>query len=740
MLIAIGIAAVVVTFLASFLRGARNAERRKRWQDEQSAWQEQRGGRARDQRLAHLPQYFPTLRAALQAALAHSLPALDAVRAVLESAPGVRVGTGLFSLPAVYLDADATRHLLIASRTGGGKTFILRSLRYRRLQQSNVAEIGFEHNPFKTNILPNIPLERAKATVYWRIADPECPIGLNIMDIGPEDDPAQFIGDLYHVWKQACEEGSIGGRSEAIVWNTFSALVGSGASLRSIPRFLEDEPYRRTILDRVTDEEVLRFWTRSFPRFTGLGSAIQPFLSRVTRFLTPTIRRALAPDRSTFSLGQALDSGILLVDLGGLPPAEMRLAAQIILARIQLCFAKRDRLDELQRPITYLFIDEVSVIASISEYTIKELCSRSRRQGVAMAVSIQNLSSLPLIVQSEVLANFASLIVLSTGAKQAATLRRELLVPSGAGGAPVPIAAERLVASPVGCGYMRCGTGALAMPVRFAPPPEDGPVAHGEQIKEISWVTHGTRSPRSIVSVPAVVGPVDVARAQADSPAGAALLDESPTASGPLRPSRPTPPRRLTSPSQAAVSPPPALASVVEEPRSERRPSSQHTYLQHLVCEWGVSKGFKVTREKPTLGGLGRVDVDLERDDLRIAVEVCVTSTPQQEQLHAWQNLAAGYDHILVLAGDARTAERVKRILEDNRGDESSRRVEVLTAEAFFAFVESLVPAAGPHAATNGYAVRVKHRPLSEAEATGRRQAVSRVILRSLKRLEGEEP
>jgi hypothetical protein len=73
------------------------------------------------------------------------------------------------------------------------------------------------------------------------------------------------------------------------------------------------------------------------------------------------------------------------------------------------------------------------------------------------------------------------------------------------------------------------------------------------------------------------------------------------------------------------------------------RGGREHKYLQQLLKQVGEDRGFRATIEQQITGGAGSVDISLERDGKRIACEISVTSTSEQELGNVRKCLAAEY-------------------------------------------------------------------------------------------------
>jgi hypothetical protein len=169
---------------------------------------------------------------------------------------------------------------------------------------------------------------------------------------------------------------------------------------------------------------------------------------------------------------------------------------------------------------------------------------------------------------------------------------------------------------------------------------------------------------------------------------------------------------------------------------TEGRGGQQHKYLQELVRRWASSKGYKTTIEKPILDGLGAVDVALEKDGRSIACEISVTTSVEHEIGNVQKCLAAGFDHVVLLLTERKMMARGKEAVAAALGVEERARVQVLTTEELFVFLDSLdAHAAGSVGKVRGYKVKVDYQAVGEGEQKARKQAISQVILGALKKL-----
>lgn len=154
-----------------------------------------------------------------------------------------------------------------------------------------------------------------------------------------------------------------------------------------------------------------------------------------------------------------------------------------------------------------------------------------------------------------------------------------------------------------------------------------------------------------------------------------------------------------------------------------------YSFLQHL----GHSKGYRVIIEKEILGGTGSVDVALEKN-LSIACEISVTTDVEHELGNVQKCLAAGFDPVMLLSGNKATLNKVRALAKASIGDHDLTRVQFLTSEEFYAFLEGLdASAASKEQTVRGYKVKTNYQTVSEAEKRARKKVIAEAILEALR-------
>jgi hypothetical protein len=177
----------------------------------------------------------------------------------------------------------------------------------------------------------------------------------------------------------------------------------------------------------------------------------------------------------------------------------------------------------------------------------------------------------------------------------------------------------------------------------------------------------------------------------------------------------------------------------IEPPAPLGGGGKEHKYLQNLIKEVGHGRGVRAVIEQEILDGRGRVDISLEREGLRVACEISVTSTAEQELGNVAKCLAAGYDEIVVIASEPKRLHTLEQFVSVNLNEEDKERVRFFVPEAFITYLDEIETTPETREeVVRGYTVSVAHTKVDAAEAQERRKAVAKVIARSLKQMKDE--
>jgi hypothetical protein len=566
-----------------------------------------------------------------------------------------------------------------------------------------------------------MPASRRSDVIYFAPGDPACPLTFNPLSVEEGDDSLRAAEDLFTIFKRALSGDELGPRMQPILQNAFAVLVGRpDATLWDVKRLLTDPAFRDRIVTTTADPYIREFWETTFPRFAK--GADLPLLTRLDHFLRPpAVRRCLCHPVSSFSIRAALREGkVLLLDLFGLSEETRAVVGQMLLSKFQIELMRRE-LSGGSPPTFFLYCDEFQTFAGFAEGVWRELLSRGRKYGLALTLAHQFPAQLPGALQEEIFGNVNSMVSFGLGSKDAQVMRKEFLTMGDKGVVPLPV--EELLELGVGEAYAKLA-GGKAVKLSMPAPVQVGSFAESREVISQSWVRY---------EAPAVSREVPVEEAGIAPPP----VPVSPPPP-PLSPEMPSP--YVTVPSPRPSSPPPRTRErkAPSVPAPLGRGGPEHQYLQELVKRFGEAKGFRVTVEQPVLDGRGSVDVVLEREGLRLACEISVTTGVEQEVGNVEKCLSAGFDGVVVIAPKEGHLRKIERALGKRISPEERSRVYFLAPEEVGSYLDALPPPAAAVETVGGYQVKVSYRPPASGEAASRVKAVAGVIARSLKRMQGK--
>jgi hypothetical protein len=175
-------------------------------------------------------------------------------------------------------------------------------------------------------------------------------------------------------------------------------------------------------------------------------------------------------------------------------------------------------------------------------------------------------------------------------------------------------------------------------------------------------------------------------------------------------------------------------------PEVEEKKKSQHRYLQSLIRRMAEEKGFRAIIEQPTLDGRGKVDVSLERDGRKIACEISITTTDEQELSNIEKCLSSGYEKVILCSPEKKSLEKIKALASQKLNASDQEKILFFQPDELFFYLEKEAAGfAGKEERIKGYKVKVQYQSVGEAEKKTRREAVGQVILQALRRMKEEK-
>ena len=643
------------------------------------------------------------------------------------------------------------RHTYIIGASGTGKSTLLLNMIVQDIEHGHGVGVLDPHGDLIDAIIKRIPDERLDDVVLLDPSDEDYPVGFNILSAHSELEKTLLSSDLVAVFRRLST--SWGDQMNSVLANAILAFLESdiGGTLLDLRRFLVDPIFRRQFLRTVKDPEVVFYFEKEFEMLGGRPQA--PVLTRLDTFLRPKpIRYMVAQKKTSLDFRKIMDERkIFLARLsqGAIGEENAYLLGSFLVSKFHQVALSRQEIGEEQRHDFFLTVDEFHNFLAPS---LAQILSGARKFHMGLVLAHQDLLQLWRVdagIGSATMTNPCTRICFRVGDMDTKRLEGGFSTFNAADLQTLGIG--EAIARVERSDYDFNLTTKDVVPVAAE-------LAERRRARVIAHSRATYARPRAEIEAEITAYWASIREGEQAAPTGPskgkppAPPAQPPTVSAsPSKPATPSTsqPAPTSSPSESAAKPTAPLSSPAaptkappEKPKSAEptpgRGGKEHKYLQNLVKRLAEDRGYRATIEQSILGGAGSVDVSIEKGDQKIACEISITTTSEQEIGNIQKCLAAGYATVVVLAADAKTLRKLQSAAEASLTAETLTNVRFLQPEEFIAYLDELAAAAASSEDTvRGYKVKVSYRPVSEAEAEARRQAISKVIT---KRLRGPKP
>jgi hypothetical protein len=592
------------------------------------------------------------------------------------------------------------RHTYIVGGTGTGKSTLLVNLILQDLAAGNGVGVLDPHGDLVDAVLARIPEHRLRDVVLVDPSDSEYTVGLNILSAHSELERTLLSSDLVAVFRRLAT--SWGDQMTAVFGNAVLAFLESseGGTLLDLRRFLVDSSFRGSFLRTVSDPEVVYFWTKEFPLLRGSPQA--PLLTRLDQFLRPKlIRQMVAQKERSLDFRTLMDERkIVLCKLsrGAIGEENAYLLGTLLVAKLQQAASSRQDISEAERSGFFLYLDEFQHFITPS---LADLLSGVRKYRMGLVLAHQHLSQLtsrsPELLDA----------ILSAGTRICFQVGDDDARKLASGFASFE--ASDLQNLGLGQALVRVERAEHDFNLSTLLLPEiDARLAREKTERVIASSRQQFALPRIELAV--------------STPEPAAVVEP------------PAPPPRAEASSRAPAERKQERVRKAPAEQAAGRGGAQHKYLQALIRRFGEDRGFKSTVERSVLDGYGSIDVALEREGCRIAVEIAVTTPTAHEVQNIQKCLAAGFDLALLVAADQAAQKRLSASLIQNLSAEARERVRCVIPEELPGLLDSLLVPAETSETVAGYKVTTSFHPPETGTKTGALEAIKEIVGRSLKR------
>jgi hypothetical protein len=397
---------------------------------------------------------------------------------------------------------------------------------------------------------------------------------------------------------------------------------------------------------------------------------------------------------------------------GAIGEENAHLLGTLLVSRFhQVALSRQEMAEEERRPF-YLYIDEFQNFVTP---TMAQILSGARKYRLGLILAHQELRQLSARspeVASAVLSNPATRVCFRVGDQDARALE----------GGFASYGPQDLQTLAIGQAIVRVERADFDFNLDTRTvPPADREQALKRRERVVAVSRERFAAPR--VEVEAIL---DAAVSTVESPATEKVEASVRTAAAKVARGESDPASRGVS-----VSTPPPVGVKIPTPG---RGGPQHKYLQQLLSRWADARGWGASIEETVLDGLGIVDVVLQKGERRIACEITVTTPIGHELDNLQKCLAAGFESVLVIAPEEKTARAVERRARRELSEASLQGVHFLTPEDALQFLDGVNSSTlETTSSVRGFTVKVRQK--SSDQAGAKRQAIARVIAKGLSRL-----
>lgn len=480
----------------------------------------------------------------------------------------------------------------------------------------------------------------------------------------------------------------------------YYVLIEQDLSIDAVRYFLNPRHFgiRDKIIDRIQSEAIKDQWLMlTSKRTDAYINTVESTANRLFRFLTqPTIRRMLAVPSNSIDVGRIINNrGVLLVNLKPndyFSEDSAKIIGAFLFNEIWAAVRRRTREEIRKSPKFFLLVDEFQDFATPD---FAQMLDQAAKYGLHLMLFHQNYDHLQSDLKTAMSACHTRFVfggvhqadasrMLAGSIPHSETLREDIST------APTLFQRHYVLKRPEK--PLAYGYAPFVKEFRLPPPKTDRYVEaltsaflSPDEIEEYlrrkdSELTESAKPPVSQLEPK----PVDI---------GEALTGKVPLDSGkpePTKKSRPSP------------------------TYLHGRGGKSHREMQRVVERMAESYGFRSEVEKSVLDGTGFVDVSLERDGLKIACEVSITSSAGYEAKNITKCLTAGYETVIVVVAKQDYIAGFTSKLRSSIPGSAMDRVKVLSLAGCLGYLREISPVPESNATTKD---KAKGGRLSFAEA-----------------------
>jgi hypothetical protein len=559
-------------------------------------------------------------------------------------------------------------HTHILGVTGVGKSTLIANMVLNDAHQNLGCTILDPHGDIIDDILKRIPEHRKDDVIFLDPSDTDFPVGFNLLEAKTEAEKIVLSSDIVNSFKRHAT--AWGDNMTSVLQNAVNTILESaqGATLIELKRFLIEEKFRHIFLDNVDDPSLHYYWKHEYPM---LRKGITPLLTRLDTFLRPKIIRYMLAQKSGINFKECIEQRkMVLIKLsqGLIGEQNSYLLGSLYLSKINQAVMSRQNLPKKRRHPYFLYCDEFHHFMTPS---INNILGSARKYGLGLTLAHQELSQIddPKLLNS-VLSNPLSRICFRIGDNDAKRLapgfsyfeaddltslsRGEAIIRIGESNNDFNLKTSKLekalsskitdyIISQTRNKYASTKAELENILISMLPNPQKAKKDYNTPKQEIEPKDKTTESKKGESSE----APNEV------------LPTEEPKPS--------TTSKNVTD----------TLRNKLIEEESASLEIRAHTYLKSLIKKLGQDRNFIAYPEFETDDG-GRIDMVLERDNVKISFEISETNSPQYEVQNIKKCLRQGCIPVIMVSKHKHHLNNIEKLARQELSENDLSLIEFL--------------------------------------------------------------
>ena len=427
-------------------------------------------------------------------------------RGLIPTARGIRGGalvgdtTAGKPMPVHFPDDLLRRHHLYVARTRMGKSTLMHHVAVHKMREKAAGRDGDAivvidpHTDLVDGILEHVPESLIDRVRLIDLSDHTRAPGINLLDTRIFSDRDRTADSVVRVAKGLWEQW--GPRMQSILEQTVKTLHEANEhpatdeneqhTILDGLRLLSNDPYRNSVLAKVSDPFLLEWWVRDFGSWHRQyrAEALAPVQTRLSYYASSKRARAiLGQRRSTIDLRKTiLEGGVLLVSTsqGTVGRDVAALVGASVLNLVDAVIREQGSVSLRERRGALVIVDEMQTMPGVEYESMLSELGKFGASFVLATQSLAKLEDLSRTMRDTLLANVGCLAVFQVAGNDARTLVWEL--------GKDRVTEEDIVSLPVHQCYVRATVGtermdAFSMEVRK---PEEGDRERAARIRRAS--------------------------------------------------------------------------------------------------------------------------------------------------------------------------------------------------------------------------------------------------------------